>query len=200
MHYPEKKISPWAWSNCKPSEVQKLQSDNVPLRKVGVSTYRTSKFLHYFNSEELVFKIVRGFFDISICCFAIFLSSLKNGISSLFDILGVLWSNFKAIRKAFYNLLIYSKQTPLRKKEAGFFASKFWMGNHKWINVSIWANAHLYLPLTERWPWLLISWLLLGRWRGRCSVVHIISWLYPSNNNVRSRNRTSAFQTRVWNK
>ena len=74
----------------KPTEVQKFQLDDVSLRKSGINTDRTIKFLHSSNPEGFLFKIVRGFFDIAICCFAIFLSSLlikilpisKNGIPS----------------------------------------------------------------------------------------------------------------------
>ena len=71
-----KKIYSWAWSNRKPTEVQKLQSDDIPLRKSGINTDRTSKFLNNFNPKRLVFKIARGFFDIAICCFVVFFSSL----------------------------------------------------------------------------------------------------------------------------
>ena len=65
-----------AWSNRKPTEVQKFQLNDVSLRKSGIDTDRTCKFLHNSNTEGLVFKIVWGFFDIVICCFAIFQSSL----------------------------------------------------------------------------------------------------------------------------
>ena len=81
-----------AWSNRKPTEVQKFQLDDVSLRKSGINTDRTCKFMNNSNPEGLVFKIVRGFFYIAICCFAILQSSLlikilpisKNGVPSQF--------------------------------------------------------------------------------------------------------------------
>ena len=74
----------------KPTEVQKFQLDDVSFRKSGISTDRTIKFLHNSNPDGLLVKLVRVFFDIAICCFAIFLSILlikilpisKNGIPS----------------------------------------------------------------------------------------------------------------------
>ena len=65
-----------AWSNRKPTEVQKFQLNDVSLRKSGIDTDRTCKFLHNSKTEGLVFKIIWGYFNIVICCFAIFQSSL----------------------------------------------------------------------------------------------------------------------------
>ena len=47
-----------ARSNRKPTEVQKFQLNYVSLRKSGIDTDRTCKFLHNSNTEGLVFKIV----------------------------------------------------------------------------------------------------------------------------------------------
>ena len=115
-----------AWSNRKPTEVQKFQLDDVSLRKSGINTDRTIKFLHNSNPEGLLFKIVRGFFDIAICCFAIFLSSLLIKILPIFIdcYLGSLLTKFfKAIRKISYHVNIFKEGT-FAEKRSGLFASK----------------------------------------------------------------------------
>ena len=111
-----KKHSFLAWSNRKPTEVQKFQLDDVSLRKSGINTDRTIKFLHNSNLEGLLFKIVRGFFDIAIFCFAIFLSSLlikilpisKNGIPSHSFFYRLLsWESSDQISRQFVNFIPY---------------------------------------------------------------------------------------------
>ena len=100
----------------KPTEVQKFQLDDVSLRKSGINTDRTIKFLHNSNLEGLLFKIVRGFFDIAIFCFAIFLSSLlikilpisKNGIPSHSFFYRLLsWESSDQISRQFVNFIPY---------------------------------------------------------------------------------------------
>ena len=129
--------------------MQKFQLDDVSLRKSGINTDRTIKFLHNSNPEGLLFKIVRGFFDIAICCFAIFLSSLlikilpisKNGIPSHSFFYRLLsWESSHQILRQFvkfHTMLISLKKARLRKNEVGFLHPKFWRVNHMWINVSI---------------------------------------------------------------
>ena len=51
-----------AWSNRKPTKVQTLQLNDVSLRKSGIKTDHTCKFLYNSNPKGLVFNIVRGFF------------------------------------------------------------------------------------------------------------------------------------------
>ena len=126
-----------AWSNRKPTEVQKFQLNDVSLRKSGIDTDRTCKFLHNSNTEGLVFKIVWRFFDIVICCFAIFQSSLLNKIllisknripSHRFFIvwyLGSILTKFQGNSWNFHALLISSKKVRLQKNEIVFCIQSF---------------------------------------------------------------------------
>ena len=104
-----------AWSNRKPTEVQKFQLDDVSLKKSGINTDGTIIFLHNSGSEGLLFKIVRGFFDIAICCFAIFLLGLliknlpisKNGIPHSFFNFLLSWESSGQISRQFVNFIPY---------------------------------------------------------------------------------------------
>ena len=104
-----------AWSNRKPTEVQKCQLDDVSLKKSGINTDGTIIFLHNSGSEGLLFKIVRGFFDIAICCFAIFLLGLliknlpisKNGIPHSFFNFLLSWESSGQISRQFVNFIPY---------------------------------------------------------------------------------------------
>lgn len=137
MRYLGKNSFLLVWSNRKPTEVQKFQLNNVSLRKSGIDPDRTCKFLHNSNTEGLVFKIIWGFFDIVICCFSIFQSSLlskfywfrKNGIPShrffIVWYLGSILTKFQGNSWNFHDLLISSKKVRLQKKEIGFMHPKF---------------------------------------------------------------------------
>ena len=103
----------------------------------NADTDRTCKFLHNSNTEGLVFKIVWGFFDIVICCFAIFQSSLLNKIllisknripSHRFFIvwyLGSILTKFQGNSWNFHALLISSKKVRLQKNEIVFCIQSF---------------------------------------------------------------------------
>ena len=137
-----KKIYSWAWSNRKPTEVQKLQSVDVPLRKAGINNDR------------------RGWSSTSCGDFSIFLFAALQ-----FSCLVCLSNIYRFRRTEFPHTVWYFRSLPTKFQgnshlinlfKDGTLAEKrgrlFWMGNHKWINVSIRTNAHLPLPLTERWP------------------------------------------------
>ena len=116
--------------------MQKFQLNDVSLRKSGIDTDGTCKFLHNSNTEGLVFKIVWGFFDIVICCFAIFQSSLlikillisKNRIPShRFFYSLISWEYFDQISGQFVKfpcLINFFKEGTFAEKRDGFFASK----------------------------------------------------------------------------
>ena len=126
-----------AWSNRKPTEVQKFQLNDVSLRKSGIDTDRTCKFLHNSNTEGLVFKIVWGFFDIVICCFAIFQSSLlikillisqkRNSFTQIFYSL-ISWEYFDQIPGQFVKfscLINFFKEGTFAEKRDSFLHPKF---------------------------------------------------------------------------
>ena len=125
-----------AWSNRKPTEVQKFQLNDVSLRKSGIDTDHTCKFLHNSNTEGLVFKIIWGFFDIVICCFSIFQSSLlikillisqkRNSFTQIFYSL-ISWEYFDQISGQFVKfswLINFFKEGTFAEKRDRFFASK----------------------------------------------------------------------------
>ena len=132
MRYLGKNYFLLPWSNRKPTEVQKFQLNDVSLRKSGIDTDRTCKFLHNSNTE--------GFGDFSISlfvalqfsspvCLSKFYWFRKNGIPShrffIVWYLGSILTKFQGNSWNFHDLLISSKKVRLQKNEIGFLHPKF---------------------------------------------------------------------------
>ena len=146
-----------AWPNRKPTEVQKFQLDDVSLRKSGINTDRTCKFMNNSNPEGLVFKIVRGFlislfvalqFSSRVCLSKFYRFRKTEFPHSFYSLIP--WESSDQISGKFVKfscfINFFKEGTFAEKPGRVFLHPKFWRGNHMWINVSIWANAYLPLP------------------------------------------------------
>ena len=131
----------------------KFKSNDVYLRKLGFNTDRWSKFVLNFNPEGLVLKIVRGFLvwlfvTLPFSCLVCLSKFYRFRKTEFPHILSRESSDQISRQFVKYLINLFKEGTFVEKKKAGFFFlhSKFWMGNHMWINVSIWENAHLPSP------------------------------------------------------